>query len=69
MLDLALVRAEPARVKAALARRGVPADAVDAVLAIDVQWADRHEVREALRFRRRRAASRPSRSNPARPPT
>jgi seryl-tRNA synthetase len=54
MLDPALVRAEPARVRAALARRGTPATAVDAVVALDGQWADRREVCEALRLRRRR---------------
>jgi seryl-tRNA synthetase len=54
MLDLALIRAEPARVKAALARRGVPPAAVDAVVELDAQATDRLEVREALRLRRRR---------------
>ncbi|MCX5673133.1 MAG: hypothetical protein NTU94_17605 [Planctomycetota bacterium] len=54
MLDLALIRAEPARLKAALARRGVPAEAVDAVTNLDVRWNARVEVREALRHRRRR---------------
>ena len=53
MLDLALVRAEPARVKAALARRGVPAERVDAAVDIDRRWSARREVREALRARRR----------------
>ena len=54
MLDVALVRAEPARVRAALARRGVPPEAVDAVVELDAQATDRLEVREALRLRRRR---------------
>jgi len=54
MLDLALIRAEPARLKAALARRGVPAEAVDAVTNLDGRWNARLEVREALRHRRRR---------------
>ncbi len=54
MLDVALVRAEPARVRAALARRGVPPEAVDAVAELDAQAAGRIEVREALRIRRRR---------------
>jgi seryl-tRNA synthetase len=54
MLDLALLRAEPARLKAALARRGVAAEAVDAVVDLDGHWSARLEVREALRHRRRR---------------
>ena len=49
MLDLALIRAEPARVKAALARRGVGPEAVDAVTELDGRWTARREVREALR--------------------
>jgi len=53
MLDLALIRAEPARVKAALARRGVAPEAVDAVTELDGRWTARAEVREALRIRRR----------------
>jgi len=57
MLDLALIRAEPARVKAALARRGVPPDAVDAVVDLDRRWSARHEVREALRTRRRQISN------------
>ena len=56
MLDLALIRAEPARVKAALGRRGVPPEAVQAVVDIDARWIARLEVREALRHRRRRAS-------------
>ena len=54
MLDLALLRAEPARLKAALARRGVAAEAVDAVVALDGHRSARLEGREALRHRRRR---------------
>jgi len=54
MLDLAVLRAEPARVKAALARRGVRAEAVDAAVDLDRRWCARQEVREALRTRRRR---------------
>ncbi|HUU92694.1 MAG TPA: aminoacyl--tRNA ligase-related protein [Phycisphaerae bacterium] len=53
MLDLALIRAEPARVKAAMARRGVGPEAVDAVTELDGRWTARREVREALRIRRR----------------
>jgi len=54
MLDLALIRAEPARVKASLARRGVGAEAVDAVIDLDARRSSRQEVLEALRVRRRR---------------
>jgi len=57
MLDLALVRAEPARVKAALARRGVPPERVDAAVDLDRRWSARQEVREALRTRRRQISS------------
>jgi seryl-tRNA synthetase len=56
MLDLALIRSEPERVKAALARRGVGPAAVDAVCELDALWTERGEVREALRHRRRRIA-------------
>jgi len=56
MLDLALIRAEPARVKAALARRGVAPEAVDALADLDARSSARLEVREALRHRRRRAS-------------
>jgi len=56
MLDLALIRAEPARVKAALARRGVGPEAVDAVTELDGRWTAHREVREALRVRRRQVS-------------
>jgi seryl-tRNA synthetase len=56
MLDLALIRSEPARVRAALARRGVGPEAVDAIAELDGRWTERQEVREALRLRRRRIA-------------
>jgi seryl-tRNA synthetase len=56
MLDLALIRAEPARVEAALARRGISGEAVAAVQALDAEWAARRETRESLRVRRRRAS-------------
>jgi len=56
MLDLVLIRSEPARVKAALERRGVPAEAVDAVARLDRRWSARQEVRDALRARRRQIA-------------
>jgi seryl-tRNA synthetase len=56
MLDLALIRAEPARVKAALARRGVAPEAVDTILDLDSRAAARTEARESLRQRRRRVS-------------
>lgn len=54
MLDLTPFRAEPARLKAALARRGVNPEAIDAVAEVDARWSALVEVREALRARRRR---------------
>ncbi len=56
MLDLALVRGEPARVKAALARRGVGPEAIDRATEIDDRWLARQEVAEVLHVRRRRIA-------------
>ena len=56
MLDLALIRSEPARVEAALARRGMSTEAVAAVLALDAEWAARRDICESLRLRRRRAS-------------
>ena len=56
MLDLALIRSEPARVKAALGRRGVPAETVDAVADLDRRWSARGDVRQALGTRRRQIA-------------
>jgi len=56
MLDLALIRAEAARVKAVLARRGIRPEAVDAVMELDGRWAARQEIREALCVRRRRVS-------------
>jgi seryl-tRNA synthetase len=56
MLDLALIRAEAARVKAVLARRGIRPEAVDAVVELDGRWAARQEIREALCLRRRRVS-------------
>jgi len=53
MLDLALLRADAARVRAALERRGAWADRVDAAVDLDRRWSARREVREALRTRRR----------------
>ena len=54
MLDLAMVRTEPERVIAALARRGLAAEAVREVARLDTAWTDRQDVREVLRQRRRR---------------
>jgi seryl-tRNA synthetase len=54
MLDLAMVRTEPERVIAALARRGLGPEAVREVVQIDAEWTDRQDVREVLRQRRRR---------------
>ncbi len=56
MLDLALIRAEAARIKAVLARRGIRPEAVDAVTELDGRWAARQEIREALCLRRRRVS-------------
>jgi len=53
MLDLSLLRAQPARVRAALERRGVGAERVDAAVDLDRRWSARREMREALRTRRR----------------
>jgi seryl-tRNA synthetase len=66
MLDLALVRAEPARVKAALARRGAWAEAVDAAVDLDRRWCARQDVRETLRTRRRRISDEVARRTPDR---
>jgi seryl-tRNA synthetase len=68
MLDLALLRAEPARVKAALARRGVSAEAVDAAVDLDRRWCARREVRQALRTRRRRISDEVARRRTEGPP-
>ena len=56
MLDLATVCAEPARVKAALGRRGVAPEAVERVTDLDGRWAAREAVAEALRVRRRQVS-------------
>jgi seryl-tRNA synthetase len=56
MLDLAMVRTEPERIIAALARRGLGPEAVREVVELDARWTGRQEVREALRQRRRRAS-------------
>jgi seryl-tRNA synthetase len=67
MLDLALIRAEPARVKAALARRGAGPEAVDDVTELDGRWTARREVREALRIRRRQISDEVARRKAALP--
>ena len=67
MLDLALIRSEPARVKAALARRGVPAEAIDAVVDLDRRWSARQEVQETLRARRRQISDEVARRRSAHP--
>jgi len=56
MLDLALIRAEPARLKASLARRGIGAEAVDRAADLDARWCARETAAQALRARRRRIA-------------
>ncbi len=57
MLDLRLIRADPDAVKAALARRGdVPADAVDAVLALDAERRSATGGAEALRAQQKQDA-------------
>jgi seryl-tRNA synthetase len=57
MLDLKLIRADPDAVRAALARRGDgSADAVDAVLALDVERRGATEAAETLRARQKQDA-------------
>ncbi|MBA2347723.1 MAG: serine--tRNA ligase [Solirubrobacterales bacterium] len=57
MLDLKLIRAEPDRVRAALARRGdVAEDAVDVVLALDADRRAATEAAETLRARQKQDA-------------
>ena len=69
MLDSRLIRAEPARVRAGLARRGAPADALDRTLELDTQWAARDLVAETLRLRRRRISEEIARAKTAGEPT
>ncbi len=69
MLDLRLIRAEPARVRAGLARRGAPADALDRAVELDARWAARDLVAEALRLRRRRTSEEIARAKTAGEPT
>jgi seryl-tRNA synthetase len=49
MIDIRLLREEPDAVKAALARRGVEAAEVDAVLAADTAWRSQQGKADALR--------------------
>lgn len=49
MIDVRALRADPDAVKAALARRGVEAAEVDAVLAADAVWSARVAAAEAMR--------------------
>ena len=65
MLDPRLIRAEPARVRAGLARRGAPADALDRALELDAHWAARDALAEALRLRRRRTSEEIARTKTA----
>ncbi|MCX5656406.1 MAG: hypothetical protein NTY65_17355 [Planctomycetota bacterium] len=65
MLDLAMVRTEPERVIAALARRGLGPEAVREVVQLDAEWADREIVRETLRQRRRRISEEVARAKAA----
>ena len=65
MLDLRLIRAEPARVRAGLARRGAPADALDRAVELDARWSARNALAEALRLRRRRTSEEIARAKTA----
>jgi seryl-tRNA synthetase len=49
VIDIRVLRADPAAVKAALARRGVEASEVDAVLEADAAWSARVAQAEAMR--------------------
>src|ERR1700722_17304544 len=49
MIDIRLLREEPDAVKAALARRGVEAAEVDAVIAADAAWKSQVSAAEAMR--------------------
>jgi seryl-tRNA synthetase len=51
MIDIKLVRDEPAMVKAALARRGVPAEDIDRVIELDAEHRREMGAQEALRAR------------------
>ena len=65
MLDPTLIRAEPARVQAALGRRGMAAEAVQGAAECDARWLARQAVADALRTRRRRASEEVARAKTA----
>jgi len=69
MLDPGLIRAEPARVQAALGRRGMAAEAVQGAAECDARWLARQAVADALRTRRRRASEEVARAKTAGEPT
>ncbi|MCX5648178.1 MAG: hypothetical protein NTX40_03640 [Planctomycetota bacterium] len=69
MLDPGLIRAEPARVQAALGRRGMAAEAVQGAAECDARWLARQAVADALRTRRRRASEEVARAKAAGEPT
>jgi len=69
MLDSRLIRAEPARVQAALGRRGMAAEAVQQAADCDARWLARQAVADALRTRRRRASEEVARAKAAGEPT
>jgi len=69
MLDSRLIRAEPARVRAGLARRGATPDALDRATDLDARWTARDALADALRLRRRRAAEEVRRAKTAGEPT
>src|SRR5213080_1126722 len=56
MLDIRLIRAEPERVKAELAKVGFPAAEVDALLAADRRWREALHALEQLRAERTSAS-------------
>src|SRR5262245_54850010 len=58
MLDIRLIRAEPERVKAELAKVGVAADQIDAVLDADRARREAIQAVEALRAERTKASNR-----------
>jgi len=69
MLDPCLIRTEPARVQAALGRRGMAAEAVQGAAECDARWLARQVVADALRTRRRRASEEVARAKAAGKPT
>src|SRR5262244_2307836 len=58
MLDIRMIRAEPERVKAALATVGAPPEQVDAVLEADRARREAIQAVETLRAERTRASNR-----------